>query len=400
MKRPFIASLAVSLLACCSFADQITDHSLDYNTALEEHDNSQLVINILRAKDNVPISFSDLSQIRGSIQTTGSLLSVWPFGQLRATTTRASEQPTVSIQLNPTFDIAPLNTTLFTEAVLKPVDVNFISQLQASHYIPDRVLLNLFIDTIEENVGNGQKKRFVNTPCLPSSDNIQDCLVKYQTFLNELNAITSYPSGSPNEINTSLNYRIVFHKYSERKPVSLPNATMAIKDVPSVAGVTVKVVNGKAQAFQVTEKVAVCRETDQVLPNNQLLVLKIEPLEGDQNCGVDDGDAPTTPPTPGKYKFTFRSLRGMFDYLGELLFLQPKERPLYFDISETAYPNNWLKVTYKDKLFYVADIDPKTRTLPKYTDDTAHVFQILTELLNTSRNAQEIPTTKAVQQVP
>jgi len=121
--RTLIALGFACALMGCSFGGYVADSSSDYNDTLADVANKQLVINILRARDNLPLEFSDLSQIRGSIQGTAALQPTAPFGPLRASTTRTSDGGTLSVQLNPTFDIAPLNTQDFTKGTLTPIDI-------------------------------------------------------------------------------------------------------------------------------------------------------------------------------------------------------------------------------------------------------------------------------------
>src|ERR1700733_11247886 len=182
--RSLLASLILVVLAGCSFSDTITTHSLEYNSAIEVHDNTEIAINILRSADGIPLSFSDLSQIRGSIQTQAALQSTAPFGPLRASPMRTGEQATLSVQLNPTFDIAPLNTTGFTEGLMRPVGLKYIALFQ-QRGIPVQVLVNLFIESMAVRDGT-TAAIYTNLPCLRvQQTNCQ--ITKFQDELVKLN---------------------------------------------------------------------------------------------------------------------------------------------------------------------------------------------------------------------
>jgi hypothetical protein len=371
-------------LSACSYSRVISGNSLEYNSGLEQHDNSELIVNILRARDDVPLLFSDLSQIRGSIQTAGSVQATTPLDPLHGLSTRASAQGMLSIQLNPTFDIAPLNTTLFNNAILQPVDLKYIAQLQESAFVPDRVLLNLFIETIEEK-GPAGLKIYQNTPLQTMLD-----------FTNELASLTPYsPIG---EQGVPVQRRIIFHKIKEITPIGTPVASFSVKDLPNNSGITVatKVINGKTQAYQINDRVVVCLVTEKFLPN-YVEIVKREGLDSDDaTCNANEIEI-EVPRLSSKYIFRTRSIRGMFDYLGHLLRIPVEQRPIDFDISETPGSNPWIAAEYRNQTYYVAlPISSDSKT----SSDRGHILQIITQLLNSSRNATEIPTTKAVQSVP
>jgi hypothetical protein len=62
-----MAVLAMALCGC-SAAPIIDRHAADYRETEASAGDAQLLQNILRAKDNLPIHFADLSNIHGSIQ--------------------------------------------------------------------------------------------------------------------------------------------------------------------------------------------------------------------------------------------------------------------------------------------------------------------------------------------
>lgn len=414
------ALVMAAVLGSCSFARSITGNSLDYNNAIEEHDNSQLVINILRARDNVPVSFSDLSQIRGSIQATGSLQSNWPFGPLRASTTRGAEQPTLSFQMSPTFDISPLNTTLFTTAIMQPVDKLTVATLQETNFIKDSIIYNLFIDTIKEIDPDGTTTIYRNMPCpellpppkLPTSTSVDLKYLcsydSYNSFILKLKELLTVPG---TDVTSDVARRIVFHKYKELTLIGPLAGTLAPKDIPNnpTSTAVIKVENGKVQVYYGKDKVAICLVTIKSVSRGLSKGLTVETdsmgLDNDrQSCEQDEvkkADYSIQQMRKIKYVFEMRSIRGIFDYLGHLLYIrlntpQPNfTRPFSFDIAKVPYDKNWISGRYRDVPFYVAAPD----SVADYAWDTPKVLQILTELLNESRNASEIATTKATQSV-
>src|SRR5206468_2010092 len=63
--RPALAFLLA--LAGCSLAEPIARQAIDYNATIETAANTLLIRNVLRARDNAPLHFTSLPQIRGSL---------------------------------------------------------------------------------------------------------------------------------------------------------------------------------------------------------------------------------------------------------------------------------------------------------------------------------------------
>jgi hypothetical protein len=62
-----LAAFVAVVLSGCSAAPIIDIHAADYRETEATAGDAQLLQNILRAKDNLPIHFADLSNIHGSI---------------------------------------------------------------------------------------------------------------------------------------------------------------------------------------------------------------------------------------------------------------------------------------------------------------------------------------------
>ena len=61
--------IVLALALCgCSGSHVIDHYAADYRETVATAGDAQLLLNILRAKDNLPIHFYDLSNIHGSIQ--------------------------------------------------------------------------------------------------------------------------------------------------------------------------------------------------------------------------------------------------------------------------------------------------------------------------------------------
>jgi hypothetical protein len=111
------------------------------NKAVEAETNSILVTNILRARDGVPTYFSDISHLRGSLQAQASIQAPLGVGDYKNWTGRSLVSPGAYVQVNPSFDVAPLNTQGFTKGINEPLDVRvfqyYLDHASSSHSMSD-----------------------------------------------------------------------------------------------------------------------------------------------------------------------------------------------------------------------------------------------------------------------
>ena len=99
----FFALLIPLLLAGCSMEHMISDHSIAYNRSVEQSANSLRLQNILRARDQAPLHFTTIGNIRGGFSLGASL------GDDGSTGLGNGMLPTLSGSSNPGFDIGPLD---------------------------------------------------------------------------------------------------------------------------------------------------------------------------------------------------------------------------------------------------------------------------------------------------
>src|SRR5579864_9837202 len=122
------AGCAIPLLGC-SLASAISGDTQDYEEVVENVTDTMLVTNILRAQDDAPLFFADLSQIRGNIALNLSAQDSFPWGPWFRPSTgtgvrRSAQIGPIAVNSNPTFDIAPLNTKQFAQGILEPLSKN------------------------------------------------------------------------------------------------------------------------------------------------------------------------------------------------------------------------------------------------------------------------------------
>lgn len=149
-KRSGFSSIAavvlVAVLGGCSASQLIGLHTADYRDTTAAAGDSQLLLNILRAKDNQPIHFYDLSLIHGSIQLGAGATASIAY-QLNGSLTPDTISPALSAQTAPTFDVGTSDTQDFTRGILTQLDPRVVKALFDQGVDP-RIMMLLFFQAI------------------------------------------------------------------------------------------------------------------------------------------------------------------------------------------------------------------------------------------------------------
>jgi hypothetical protein len=140
----------VLLVGCGAQSAVIRTQALSYDDVIEDTTDKLLVLNILRAKDKAPLHFDEIPSIHESIQATASLQASWPFGPRLAnanTGPRNMIQPTLGVQVTPTFEVDHLDTKDFVTGIASPVDPKFV-KYWLDRGLDRRIVLLLFFSAV------------------------------------------------------------------------------------------------------------------------------------------------------------------------------------------------------------------------------------------------------------
>jgi hypothetical protein len=175
INKPAAALVPSAFLCGGCTVSYVSGEAIASNKAVEAETNSILVTNILRARDGVPTYFSDISHLRGSLQAQASIQAPLGVGDYKNWTGRSIVAPGAYVQVNPSFDVAPLNTQGFTKGINEPLDVR-VFQYYLDRAIPPYTLLELFVDKIEDVLYEGGRAvitPYYNIPC--DDQAVRDC---------------------------------------------------------------------------------------------------------------------------------------------------------------------------------------------------------------------------------
>jgi hypothetical protein len=149
-----LAVLALSLGICAcssmipSLAPGLHDNAVAYDAAISDINNKVLLANIVRARDFVPLSITELSTITGTLSETATLGLSVPFGGNYGSVPRGTATPSIQLGAAPTFNMAALNTRGFTLNIIQPISPVYVASKWNSG-IAHELLLLLFVKDIQ-----------------------------------------------------------------------------------------------------------------------------------------------------------------------------------------------------------------------------------------------------------
>jgi hypothetical protein len=127
---------------------RLHDNAVAYDTAISDINNRVLLANIVRARDYVPLSITELSTVTGTLSEQATLGLSVPFGGNYGSTPRGTASPSVQLGTAPTFSMAALNTRSFTLNIIQPISPVYVASKWNSG-IAHELLLLLFVKDIQ-----------------------------------------------------------------------------------------------------------------------------------------------------------------------------------------------------------------------------------------------------------
>jgi hypothetical protein len=403
MLRPLgcaIAFACVALLVSCTGAPLMGWDISDYRDTFGTTGNEQILANILLAKDNSPLHFSELQTLGSSIQLTSSLQATDPFGELHGSSTRAGVQGTLSAQNTPTFSLGSLETESFTQGLMTAVNPIMIKQF-LDEGIDQRLILILFFSSVRyhDNI-------FLNnTKC---DETKPDCYKHFFDYLGVVDAIATN--------------HLIANIYSYLTPIGAsmpwPPSSTGLKDLSGIdtTKYSVEVVGANATVYSISPiQLALCYQSTAGGRPTLVSALSGTPSAACSCARVKIGSigncSELSYPSISN-AFTVRSVYQIIEYLGQILNFQEKEAPKDRCIKLGGDPNHrscddtdvlfqvnakrgapLVSTLYQGSRYTVAVGSCETDV---YCDHSAEVLKIVNLLINVNKSATDIPAVPTV----
>lgn len=330
-----LSSLMKALLSCallalytgCAAIDSFAPRAATFNEATATSKSHSILLNILRAAFSEPLQFTDIATAQGTATAEGTLTASFPipfrggFGSPLAQQF-ISPQPTVRANGSNQFNLANLNTQEFYNGIQTPLTSQQVGTLLLNGFDAD-VLLMLTIAEVEVTTGAGRAV-FRNEPRSPLDIGI------FYTAIRSLIAagISAESSGDGAAVGP---------------PLSATEAKQILPDlIRTTATEPLTLRKEKSGGYQLAKKGgstrfcfdAVKSSNSQTLNGREIYIdlrtsssrrvaLTIPPqpistivLQGADFCGL--GSDTNAQAIGRSLKFRFRSVEGIFQYLGSI----------------------------------------------------------------------------------
>jgi hypothetical protein len=407
--RPLLATVALFVaLGGCSGSNVITSYTADYRDTVATAGDSQLLLNILRAKDNLPLHFYDLSNIHGSIQWTAAAVANIPVA-LNGMPTPTTVSPAVGAQNSPSWDFGTTDTQDFTRGILSKLDPRVVKALFDQGVDP-RIIMLLFFSAYYEPGG----KVLLNTMACDPTDRGQrpeeGCLNQVYAYLDRINRLLwtarSGPVGG---------WKLRANIYSALQPLggrlsgdwTLTDTLEQLRELDTTQYRLI----GKQLYSVSAQRLAICYERGGTL--HSLIPLQ----HSDQACTQAEV-IDRSPPTKSNVGLVLRSAYDIIQFLGQILKFQEEKRldgkdrcltldgrdrrcgtgevifqvnaPAGIPVIGTRYGNAW----------YALHDRGCNKNHQEACDHSIQVLAILELLINENKAAKDIIATPRVQVVP
>jgi hypothetical protein len=395
MRNAFHALIAVAFLSGCSMSQDIGRHSVAYNGTVEQATNAVLVLNVLRARDRMPLYFTAIGAIHGSLTASAAL------GYDLSAVANNAVLPALFGSTSPSFDIAPLDRQEFARGLIHPIDPGLF-RLLSERGLPDQLLIHLLVSHFEDSetgqtVSNDPKLHTELTPearraCAAQGMAAPPPCDPFQAVVDSMTA----------------GGKLSFNGYTRLIPVGprLSNAAAATPDLLTALrepGMSLRQDGPGWRLYRAVGQVALCLpgkgqgqhtafaldgEAPQVSPMSQ---------EG-KPCGADEvAEAPSSagrPAAPG-ISWYLRSVDELLHYLGEVQRLEEmgiayrittrEGSPRLFRLSQARPEHASMSVEYRGARWWVGEFDVGH-------DLTVSVLSLTNQLLNLQKSAGELPS--------
>jgi hypothetical protein len=216
-RSPLFAALALALALCgCSGSHVIDQYAADYRETVAAAGDAQLLLNILRAKDNLPIHFYDLSNIHGSIQLTAGATASVPVPLINAVTPSLLS-PSIGAQSSPTFDLGTTDTQEFTRGLLSPLDPRVVKTLFDEGVDP-RIMMLLFFSKYTDP----HRRVLLNTmacdPANPGHHPELGCYNQVYDYLSEIDRLLAFADAQAG-VKSPLQAKLMANTFVALRPI-------------------------------------------------------------------------------------------------------------------------------------------------------------------------------------
>lgn len=148
--------LSLGLASCATMVD-FSSWAVGYNKSVEQARNQLMLLNVIRASEDMPLMFTGVQVVRGNGQNTvggsagitRSTTDTTASGVLASTNVTDALAPSISLQVSSgfNFDVVVIDSAEFLQGLLTPISVSTFNHY-TRHGIPVELLSHLLVENI------------------------------------------------------------------------------------------------------------------------------------------------------------------------------------------------------------------------------------------------------------
>jgi hypothetical protein len=425
LKLAFTSTCLLTLLTGCGVPSttSLRDMSTAYREVIEEYGNDNILLNIVRSSESMPVSFLDMPTIVGTGNITGSAtLGATIVGTVPGSlpgfftagaTSSAGPTATLSATNGFNFTQSSLDNAAFMGSFLGEIKPEAIRNLSSNTHGPESILYTLVVESLEfRNSQNKTIDTFHNDPFSPQYPKFQEALYGLLEEGLSTESIMSQVPLSPvmdKEMVTE-NMRAMVAAYSlpgvMLLPIQTPQTGVVKYQLTRMVPTTRICLIRKDQSTFFQSKLSSGAFCSRALPGSPMNSVSTAPTAQEKQADVDKISL----------IIKLRSTRSVFEFLGALTFLQnlPDGKQIMVKDSDQFSTNPGLardkSTSYAAPLFVVKKNAPSserslaqinyrgnTYSIPaKDAGTSRQVMVLLSQLLTLNKVAGSIPQSPAV----
>jgi hypothetical protein len=420
---PGYALIAALLAGCAAPSPSFLDMSQVYQSEIEKYQNNNLLLNIVRASKNMPLSFLDIPNVIG----TGSLsetvgLGAFLYGSAPSSVsgffspaaasafgTSSYYNPSASISVGRSFNftLSSLQNAQFEKGFLQKITLDVVHFFTNDH-VSKELLFLLLIDRFDFVDPDGKKNVLLNNPLLPGYADFQKQLRKLVD-----SGLTTELIASQVKIGPPMSPEQLLDKNGLVSYVGMADKNIVLLDIS----------NGNQKQFQLFQNIKQVRFCFAPTPFQSEVVeyfgegmLCANPFKTDDKksnaVGQLKADKKKSTADHNPLLISLRSTKDVFQYLGEVYDVQvATTNPYTVGLRKWVDKGNSKLELSNDlsPLFVISTGSPKERVVANIGYDgtqyyvptensgySVYVINLLSQLVNLLKIPGSIPASPAV----
>ena len=318
--RCAIALLPVILCVGCTtpYTPDFSGMSASYAQTVEQYQINSVLMNIDRAAGQRPLSFLDIPSITGTGSVTNAPTVSAVFsnavpgvtGALAGSLASVTPGWTLTVGNSFNFTQSSLDNATFWTGFLTPISLD-TAKFFSRHHLPKALIFTLLVDSIEIKDPNGKAHFYYNNPELRSYHEFQETLHKLIRYGLDVDAVDIAVNNGPAKTEKEL-----LDAYGRNYRSALMQAGIELRVISSGS-------QKKYQPVKFTKSYQLCLKSNEYRNFAQLEFDKTLFCEdpGPIDFGGDKKKA--------SFALTLRSTRDIFDFLGQVVYVQNREKDPY-----------------------------------------------------------------------